>query len=390
MRHERATPTRDDSRGIRRKANSTSPATGKFRGLDGKDPRPRRNKKGQTAARTVGHAANRFLNCVFLPRLIESDIVTNATRNKCLERDFFQSLSQVATKYGITPDVFSYCGNLMNRIALVLHEFRNQLQAKTEDWRDVRFLYDNDTVFFAKETRMDLGFMLYYIPVDALYNMLQQHPQQPATQLLLSVASYLYIVADIPYYRQEGCYINHMYTMVREWEKNNEDNDGGDPEFLGELDLEEYIGDKVETEIKQTCHLFDFRTRVEEFKPQSEFETQCLKIAANALAIYEAYPKSTIYQKLLSRRRSADDDQDEPFIEFDQYVSFYGSANGAVTGSVMEVINGDLQECCFADEPVIYETFDGAVLEDNDFEFEKELFSLIEDFASLLYNHKTR
>ena len=75
------------------------------------------------------------------------------------------------------------------------------------------------------QERYNTGAMLYYIPVIPLYQMLRNKRRNKTGLLLLSVCTYLYRIADIPYYRQEGSYLYWIYEMLTEWLEQDEEVD---------------------------------------------------------------------------------------------------------------------------------------------------------------------
>lgn len=75
------------------------------------------------------------------------------------------------------------------------------------------------------QERYNTGATLYYIPVIPLYQMLRNKNRKKTGLLLLSVCTYLYRIADIPYYRQEDSYLYWIYEMLTEWLEQDEEVD---------------------------------------------------------------------------------------------------------------------------------------------------------------------
>jgi hypothetical protein len=80
--------------------------------------------------------------------------------------------------------------------------YRRKLK-QSLDWEEIRLIQDSKKTFFTSEERYNTGATLYYIPV--VRHFVVERPKAKTTaQLLISVCSYLYHIADIPYYRQEA------------------------------------------------------------------------------------------------------------------------------------------------------------------------------------------
>ena len=77
-----------------------APTVGRVRRLDAKTKGHRPSTERQTAVRTDSHVANGILKCRFLPKLKTGQSVQAC---KQTERDFYQSLSNLAEHYGIEP-----------------------------------------------------------------------------------------------------------------------------------------------------------------------------------------------------------------------------------------------------------------------------------------------
>ncbi len=141
--------------------------------------------------------------------------VRPAKKVEKIETDFYHSLSAVARHYnGFEPTDTRTFGYPYN-IALSVWEVENHLKRHVKNWNSLRLVQDDKgKTFLISEEQYDTGTMLYYIPVIPLYKMLKNPSTKRAARLLLSVCSYLYHIADIPYYRQEDAYIYWQYEMI--------------------------------------------------------------------------------------------------------------------------------------------------------------------------------
>jgi hypothetical protein len=195
------------------KTTAIAPSVGRVRQLDAKTQRRKRNPKGQTEVRTSFDAANGFLKSTFLPKLKTLHAVQVCTGNKKTERDFYHSLSLLTEHYGIEPMQTKSYGYPYN-ISLALWDTQEELKQKACNWDSLQLVQDRKKTFFISEERYSTGATLYYIPVMPLFEMLNDPMRKKTAQLLVSVCSYLYHIADIPYYRQESSYLYWMYEML--------------------------------------------------------------------------------------------------------------------------------------------------------------------------------
>src|SRR5690606_30328106 len=77
-------------------ATAMAPPAKRIRELDAKAKGCKRSTQRQTESSTDPHVANGFLNCTFLPKLKETEMVQACRESDEMERDFFQSLSKLA------------------------------------------------------------------------------------------------------------------------------------------------------------------------------------------------------------------------------------------------------------------------------------------------------
>lgn len=194
----------------RKKAEATPSAVGRVFKVDETAKRHFRNPERPKEISSCDNASNDFLRINFLPRLKENkDQQTVIVAQKSIaneERDFFRSFNQLAEHYNIDPILtkeFEYPYN----IALSVWDAEKQLQEKIKNWESIRLFKNGNQTYLTSEERCSTGMNLFYIPVIPLYRMLKEKHRKKTGQLLLSVCSYLYRNAYIPYYRQEDSYL---------------------------------------------------------------------------------------------------------------------------------------------------------------------------------------
>ncbi|MDN3692303.1 hypothetical protein QWZ06_08510 [Chryseobacterium tructae] len=367
----------------RNQATAIAPPVKRVRKLDAKTQGRKRNQKGQTAVRTESYVANGFLKTSFLQRLEETETVQACRDNAKMERDFYTSLSQLAEHYGITPKPTQSLGYPYN-IALALKDAEEQLKQKVKDWEEIRLVQDSKKTFFTTEERYSTGSTLYYIPVLPLYRWLKDPKRKHTAQLLLSVCSYLYHLADIPYYRQESSYLYWMYEMQKDWV--TEDDYGEDTENnLGEFAQAEWIGDCMEKKIYHNANLKHFKERLDRFKAKDTIDKDCLKVAQEAYAIYQQYPSESILRNAKPNGEANEEDM-ENIISMEKYISFCADGKGWLMDNLVESVNNELQEYGQMEEPMIIKRFDGSDITANTLEFENRLLPMIDELTYILNN----
>lgn len=164
--------------------------------LDAKTKGRKRNSERQTEISSNENVANGILKTSFLPKLKETNSVQACKKTAKTERDFHKSLSQLAEYYKIEPmqtNQFEYPYN----IALAIWDIEEKLKKRVQNWQEIRLVQDSKKTYFISEEKYNTGTTLYYIPIEPLYQMLHDPKRKRNAQLLISVCSYLYHIADI-------------------------------------------------------------------------------------------------------------------------------------------------------------------------------------------------
>ena len=248
---------------------------------------------------------------------------------------------------------------------------------------------DKKKTYFLSEEKYNTGATLYYIPIVPLYRLSKNPSYKQATQLLQSICSYLYHIANVPYYRQQNSYLYWMYEMISEWLINDENEDT--PKYLREIKQSEWIGDYMEQKIFNPQNLTLFKERINRFENRDSFETDCLLLACDTLALYEMFPDATIYRNIQRRETNTDDedyyeDYHERTITMEKYVSFCADDKGILFQTLFDSVNAEFQECTEIEEPSTQKRCDGTNVSNNNLDFENCIFPLIERLIDLLNN----
>ena len=367
----------------RAKAKTVAPPVERVRKLDDPSKVCSRDTKGQATVRTNNHVANGFLKCSFLPKLKETETVQACGKSAKTERDFYKSLSQLAEHYAIQPMQTQSYGYPYN-IALALWDTQERLGRNVRDWEEIKLLQDSRKTYLTSEERYNTGATLFYIPVVPLYRMLKNPKRKYTAQLLLSVCTYLYHIADIPYYRQENSFLYWQYEMLKEWVVSDEYTDETSI-YLSELEQAEWIGDRMEQKTFHLANLTFFGQRLARLKTADALDLDCLKLAQEAFELYQRYPNEKVFRNARPNGEAEEDDM-ENVIPMDKYVSFCADGKGWLNENLEQCVNTDLQEYGQMEEPIIIKRFDGNDIAGNNLDFENRLFILMEELAYLLSN----
>jgi hypothetical protein len=219
--------------------------------------------------------------------------------------------------------------------------------------------------------------------------MLKDPQRKHNAQLLLSVYSYLYRIAGVPYYREEGSFLYWHYETLKEWLLNDaQEIDAA--VYIREFREAEWIGNYMLRKMKSSHNLRIFNERISRFKISSEFDNQCYWLAEEVLMLYLEYPKEGIFRNTDWYRQNQEEEYEGCNDSFgmEKYLSFYANDEGVLYESLIDSVNNEANECYEVDEPCIYKCFNGSPITGDGLDFESRLFSLIEKLCSLFFNYK--
>jgi len=369
-----------------KKTKTASRTARRVYGLDAENKRCRRCAERQTKVSSCGDATDGFLKVSFLPRLQENTTVQACQDISKMESDFYSSLDSLAGHYHIVPMPtrhFEYPYNM----ALAVWDLEEKLKKSVGNFSELRLLQDSHRTYLLSEEKYSTGTTLYYIPIEPIYQMFREPKHKQNAHLLLSVCSYLYHIADVPYFRQQGSYLYWLYEMHREWTEQDEDREENES-YVRAFDKAELIGDCIEKKIFSPMNLTFFEKRLNGFKSRDAFDKQCLDTAKKAFALFTDYPNESIFRNAPTHNEEEDEETENESIGMEKYISFISDTKGWLYESIEESINNEFNEYGTMDEPSILKCFDGRELTENSLDFESRLFNLLDDMCALLYNYK--
>ena len=362
-----------------------APTVGRVRQLATKTKGRKPSAERQAEIRTNSNATNGILKCTFLPKLKTAKSLQACQKT---ERDFYKSLSKLAEHYSIEPMQTKAFGFPYN-ITLAMWDMETKVKRANINWDSFELVQDSKKTFFVSEERHNVDTTLYYIPIMPLFQMLNDPKRKKTAQLLILVCSYLYHIADVPYYRQEDSYLYWLYEMQKDWIEQDDETDESET-YKSELRNAEYIGDRIEQKLFNRINLKVFEQRLSRFKSLDTFDKECWQVACNTLALYTEYPNATIFRNAPRPEQDPynNDDENET-IGMEKYISFIADTKGWLYESLSDNINNEFNEYGAMEEPTISKQFDGSEITATNLDFENRLFALLNDSCGLLYDYKT-
>ena len=361
-----------------------TPTVGRVRTMDAKTKRCKPSAERQAEIRTNSNATNGILKCTFLPKLKTAQSVQACQKT---ERDFYKSLSRLAEHYSIEPmqtKDFDFPYN----ITLSMWDMETKVKRTNINWDSFKLVQDSKKTFFVSEERYNVGTTLYYIPIAPLFKMLKDPKRKKTAQLLVSVCSYLYHIADVPYYRQEDSYLYWLYETHKDWVEQDDETDETET-YKSELKNAEYIGDNIEQKLFNRINLKVFEQRLSRFKSLDTFDRECWQVACNAFALCTEYPNTTIFSNATLPEKDPYEDDENEIIGMEKYISFIADTRGWLYESLSDTINNEFNEYGAMEEPTISKRFDGSEIPTANLDFENRLFGLLNDLSGILYEYKT-
>ncbi|PIF62647.1 hypothetical protein [Flavobacterium sp. 11] len=367
---------------------TTAPTIRRVLTMDAKSQRHKRSTERQTEICTHSNVTNGFLKCGFLPKLKTTQSIQDCKKTAKTQRDFYKSLSQLAEHYGIEPLQTENYGYPYNMV-LAMWDAENKLKQNNINWDNLRLVQDSKKTFFTSEERYSTGTTLYYIPVVPLFQMLHDPKRKKTAHLLVSVCSYLYHIAHIPYYSQENSYLYWMYEMMNDWVEQDDYTEETD-NCIAEIVKAKWIGERIEQKLFNRINLQLFEQRLNNLKTRDTFDLECQKVACDAFALYSQYPYESIFRN--APRPEEDpytDENDSETVGMEKYISFIADTTGWLYESLADSINNEFNEYGAMEEPTICKYFDGSNITQTNLDFENRLFSLLDELCTLLYDYKT-
>lgn len=329
--------------------------------------------------RTAGAHRNGFLSHAFSG--FQAVPFTDFNRS---EMAFFASLKNLCRLHGWhAPDVSGV--PFPQNIAKVMAE----LSGRSFDGAACMLLQEKgNPAKLATVKTFDTQYRLYYIPVRPLWKMKENPQQQAQFNLTRAVFSYLYNTVTIPYFR-EPCYLDNTYDALENWIQEIDREEIADEEDkafrsrqLREFKVMQQEGDALMPAIRQAVSLDEWRQLLRDFKVQDKWDSNFLEVAAELYKLAFDYPNRNIRH---SMHFDLVETGGEDMIYWENYLSFYWSGEDSLNEMLFEMVNSELQEMGYQEEPMAIQWYDKSIEKVSyDFDFETRLFGLLNELTALL------
>jgi hypothetical protein len=335
------------------------------------------NHKGQKKTRTDRAHRNGFLGYVFSP-LINSypqEIIDQSR----VEREFFSSAENLCSLYGIVP-VNSSSSVYPENIAQVVTDLRQKLEGIDKALELIVVNDEDRAACIAVKKSFDTKTTLYYLPVEPLYDLLQDRSRKKTAELLLSVVAYLYQIGGIPYHGEQGSYLCSIYDMIYDWSGEEEYFEDADEQqhILGYIKLMGDCSNWLLQKLNKKVHLQKFEKRINDFRASSAAERELLVLAQQAYSLFCDLPDCSIINRIDAGVFDEDENYDSCRVYAENYLSFIWSFNDCLYDQLLETVNSELQEYNEIDEPTTIQFFNTVQLsEAHDHTFEIRFFDLL-------------
>jgi hypothetical protein len=340
--------------------------------------RRREHSKKKAEKRTGFHDTNDFLKQVFQPY---ADGEMKDAHTQEIEKKFFESLEHLTRLYDfdmIDHSMMVYPYN----IYACFKEAEKAIQSRSKDLSLFILADDENPAFLATAKELTTGTTLYYVPVEPLHTALRNKDNRKS-RLLLSVFSYLYQIAGMPFF-DGSSYIGSTYDMMEEWFI-SEPEEWDEETFKHHLQCYRTIrqcSKTLRTKISDPVHVRMFQKRLHSFVPVTKQETNLYKVATRIYELYMQFPDRGFMDRIYPGLITPEDDES---IYVEQYFSFYWSDADWLNAQLMDVVNCDLQERGSIDQPVALQLFDKPQTKiDHDINYEKTLLDSICELADAL------
>ena len=208
---------------------------------------------------------------------------------------------------------------------------------------------------------------------------------------MLSVFTYLYHIARIPYYRDADTYLFYHYEILEEW-LDVEDGSLDEADLMFNREAHQkaaHGGDVIERVIYHPAHLEQLSERITRIIPADAFEQGCLKVATDTLKLWQDYPDSNIFRHL--NRLPCDEDDDDNWMGYDntirvgEYIHFIADTESSLYDSIQQNIDAELNERMYWQEHTLVSVYDKNYSPNADsLDYENRLFTLLDDLCYLL------
>lgn len=351
--------------------------------------RCRRSQAQPVKERTRRLNGNGFLTHLFLPFW-----AFRGNREK-IAREYFNSLANLCSYYGfaIPQNDLPFPQNIYRS----WQEIEKQVSAKDRNDHCLILQHKSKKAVLSVVKTLDLSLCLFYIPVRAYWNWMQDPGQKRITDLVTVIFAYLHQVVDIPFYGESGSFLSYQYETLEHWVSDTEEECQSNEEEKAWRKRQEdtlyemkRAGGHIMPIIKSPDWLAKMESVILAYHHRDNHELEWELLAIEFLQLYRQYPKLSLADCIDPELVYPDE---EERITIYEYTSFYWSDKDCFQYELIDMINCSFQERPVMDEPTAVYFFDTMPdPERKDFDFENRLLGLVERLRDLLnaYDHEER
>lgn len=341
----------------------------------------RRDTTTKIQKRSGSRFADAFLNNTFCPVICDPKIGRNWKQQ---EAYFIQCLRHLEADFKLKPISLTDDPYPFN-IKAAFEQAKPMVAEKS--YYKKLMLIENGSHPFCLAIAEEFGCSctLYYIPLDMLLKIMRNKKRKAESRLLVTLCAYLYFIIKIPSYTK-GDFISGIYDQFREWVENDE-------EQLEQKDLQtarsalnaaEHFARRFHRILSHPSHHEKWQQRHDCYKPKDLLGKRVLSLSRKFHALYRKYPSRKIYDQFNCVQFP--DEYDE-IMSADQYISFVWTNDGWLGAETVNYMNDSAGNYSGTEAPLEYTIYDtpGGRKPEN-LKFEKQLFLLMDDLVTLLYD----
>lgn len=329
--------------------------------------------------RSQEYIAADFLNETFKP-YVRKVFTGNPIQ---LEREFFNSLSNLCRLYGL--EEWDYAGfQFPLNISTAYKETCKRLES-IDSALSLAIVSDSNRVTVATYRELTNAYYLYFVPFRPLFSLLKQPEYADLSALLLSVYAYLYGVIRIPSFGNTYSYMRSVYeTLLEEYIGCATDYEEDMSRYVRSIKNALFYVGGIEKKIRGSRHLLAFEERLDRYVPKTDVEREIKEAAIGLYGLYRKYPQRAMSDNLNTGFLDPDA---ECTIYLDEYLSFVWDTKDWVIEDIVRYINSDCQEATSEVAPCSVQLFhEPQYKEIIDLSFEQNVFRLINDLTEAFSN----
>ncbi|QQL50001.1 hypothetical protein [Mucilaginibacter ginkgonis] len=346
-----------------------------------------RGKAKPPAERTTRNGNSGFLNTSFTPVF-----GYEGNRNR-QEREFKNSLHNLCEYYQLAvPDLemVTYPHNIYQAWTYL----QEQVGLKEKGSHLIILEDKTKKAVLSVINTFDLN-GLYYIPVRAYWKWWNTKGQEKITELVTALFAYLHQVTGVPFYSENGSFMDGQYETLDTWMQETEGEEADDDENKAWREKREntmyelrQAGCHILRRIQEPCILKNMEKVITHYRHADNWELEWELLGIEFLQLYRQYPKRSIHDNIHTQLIYPAEDET---ISAYQYTGFYWSGKDCFADDLDEMINSTLQEIAVVEEPNAIRSFE-KIPDSGEgvFSYEKKLFELMERLRDLLneYDHE--